>query len=362
MGLDTDRFEPSVGNDDLICAICRGVFYNPVELPACRHVFCLDCIRTWSAGQRQCPIDRRHIDTPEAFPPAPRIYKSLLGKLRLRCEFREEGCTELLTVDNFEKHEKSCDFNPEALVECSKECGQMLKKIHANDHNCVKFLRSTIVENNALIRSMQKQIDHLRRCVLSSPPNNCTSPLEDQDRVIRQWAEALPRATVNYWGGLISTPDAGLQSYAKEALEKAHCPPSLLASLIEFSHERNWPPGLRTLERRLRSRLDYNQYVVRRVPHSQAVVILAYENHHMMDDMIGRPGILIMFANGVENDERYPQFFPRISIMDSEFDPNRYASASASGRLQANAQTVSSLSEEGPESSQNVFARIMNVE
>ena len=60
MGFDVDRFETPV-DDELLCAICKGVFEDPVMTP-CEHVFCSSCINEWfESHECTCPIDRKAI-------------------------------------------------------------------------------------------------------------------------------------------------------------------------------------------------------------------------------------------------------------------------------------------------------------
>ena len=47
-------------------------------------------------------------------------------------------------------------------------------------------------------------------------------------------------------------------------------------------------------------RRQYEQYVCRRIPGRQAVAVMACENMHMSDDMILEPGLVMIFAHGVE--------------------------------------------------------------
>ena len=58
--------------------------------------------------------------------------------------------------------------------------------------------------------------------------------------------------------------------------------------------------GLLTLETRQMHRRQYEQYVCRRIPGRQAVAVMACENMHMSDDMILEPGLVMIFAHGVE--------------------------------------------------------------
>lgn len=100
---------------------------------------------------------------------------------------------------------------------------------------------------------------------------------------------------------MISTPDAVLQAVIRRSLVDSGCPPSIVGELIENAHERNWPGGLATLETRQMNRRYYELYVAKRIPGKQAVVVLACENQHMAEDMILEPGLVMIFAHGVED-------------------------------------------------------------
>lgn len=111
---------------------------------------------------------------------------------------------------------------------------------------------------------------------------------------------SLQPARVTRWGGMISTPDAVLQAVIKRSLIDSGCPLSIVNELIENAHERNWPQGLATLETRQMNRRYYENYVAKRIPGKQAVVVMACENQHMGEDMILEPGLVMIFAHGVE--------------------------------------------------------------
>jgi len=115
-----------------------------------------------------------------------------------------------------------------------------------------------------------------------------------------RWLSSLKPARVRRWGGMISTPDAVLQNIIKRALQESGCPAHLLNELMANAHERRWPTGLSTLETRQLNRRRYEQYVTKRVPGKQAIVIMASENEHMGESMVVLPGIVMIFAHGVE--------------------------------------------------------------
>lgn len=133
----------------------------------------------------------------------------------------------------------------------------------------------------------------------SSPLPPLLDSFVEQDEVMG-WAAKLQRARVTRWGSMISTPDAMLQAMVKRALTESGCPQHILQVLIENAHERRWPPGLSTLETRQMNRRHYEAYVCKRIPGKQAVVVVACENQHMNDDMVLEPGLVMIFAHGIE--------------------------------------------------------------
>ena len=87
----------------------------------------------------------------------------------------------------------------------------------------------------------------------------------------------------------------------RRSLIESGCPSHIVQDLIENAHERKWPRGLATLETRQLNRRYYDDYVTKRIPGKQAVVVLQCENGHMPNDMISDPGIVMIFAHGVED-------------------------------------------------------------
>ena len=86
----------------------------------------------------------------------------------------------------------------------------------------------------------------------------------------------------------------------KRSLQESGCPGHIVNELMENAHERRWPPGLQTLETRQMNRRQYEQYVCKRIPGKQAVVVMACDNTHISDDMILEPGLVMIFAHGIE--------------------------------------------------------------
>ncbi|XP_033367596.1 E3 ubiquitin-protein ligase NRDP1 [Parus major] len=178
--------------------------------------------------------------------------RNMLSKLQITCDNAVFGCTAVVRLDNLMAHLNDCEHNPKRPVTCEQGCGP-IPKSHPKPHPCP-----------------------------------------------RRWVNSLQPARVTRWGGMISTPDAVLQAVIKRSLVESGCPASITNELIENAHERNWPQGLATLETRQMNRRYYENYVAKRIPGKQAVVVMACENQHMGEDMVLEPGLVMIFAHGVE--------------------------------------------------------------
>lgn len=86
----------------------------------------------------------------------------------------------------------------------------------------------------------------------------------------------------------------------KRALSESGCPVHIMEELMVNCHERHWPAGLATLQTRQRQRREYENYICRRIPGKQAVLALACDNPHMSEEMMTEPGLVMIFALGIE--------------------------------------------------------------
>ncbi|NXL68963.1 RNF41 ligase, partial [Chordeiles acutipennis] len=182
------------------------------------------------------------------------------------------------------------------------------------NHNCIKHLRSVVQQQQTRIAELEKtSAEHKHQLAEQVGPMEQTQLLNvggsPQKRAslmvypptsLTRWVNSLQPARVTRWGGMISTPDAVLQAVIKRSLVESGCPTSIINELIENAHERNWPQGLATLETRQMNRRYYENYVAKRIPGKQAVVVMACENQHMGEDMVLEPGLVMIFAHGVE--------------------------------------------------------------
>ncbi|XP_041374628.1 E3 ubiquitin-protein ligase NRDP1-like [Gigantopelta aegis] len=315
MGYEVIRFEGPV-DEELICTICSGVLEDPLQAPQCEHAFCSSCIQEWLTRQPTCPVDRSPI-TPNQLKQVPRILRNLLSRLSIACDNVSYGCTAVIKLDSLHSHLQECDHNPKKPMHCEKGCGLVVPKDELKDHNCTKELRVVVAQMQMKMSEMISQMEeqklalneqkreicllkeYMRSMRVSNPRmREIQATIENED-VIR-WVSVLHPARVTRWGGMISTPDAVLQAVIKRALIDSGCPTHIVNELMENAHERRWPIGLSTLETRQLNRRQYENYVTKRIPNKQAVVVMACENQHMPEDLIMDPGLVMIFAHGVE--------------------------------------------------------------
>ncbi|XDB50397.1 hypothetical protein AB1E18_003962 [Capra hircus] len=294
----------------------HGVLEEPVQAPHCEHAFCNACITQWFSQQQTCPVDRSVV-TVAHLRPVPRIMRNMLSKLQIACDNAVFGCSAIVRLDNLMSHLSDCEHNPKRPVTCEQGCGLEMPKDELPNHNCIKHLRSVVQQQQTRIAELEKtsaehkhqlaeqkrDIQLLKaymRAIRSVNPNlqNLEETIEYNE--ILEWVNSLQPARVTRWGGMISTPDAVLQAVIKRSLVESGCPASIVNELIENAHERSWPQGLATLETRQMNRRYYENYVAKRIPGKQAVVVMACENQHMGDDMVQEPGLVMIFAHGVE--------------------------------------------------------------
>lgn len=321
MGYDLNRFEGEV-DEELICSICGGVLEEPVQAPVCEHAFCTACITEWLNHQLTCPVDRQVI-TITQLKPVPRILKNLLSRLTIKCTNADFGCESLLKLDVLNGHLSECEYNPKRPVHCENGCGLIVPLDEVGQHNCVRELHSIIhlqgeqiVDLKEQSQDFQRELTELKQQVavltdvmrsfrmsannLTLPPASNRSYADSTADEVLQWIQTLPQAQVTRWGGMISTPDAVLQTVIRRSLTDSGCPSYILDPLMENAHERRWSRGLSTLETRQMNRRRYEQYIARRIPGKQAVVVMACENRHMGEFMLMEPGIVMIFAHGIE--------------------------------------------------------------
>ena len=154
LGYDDERFDTIIDRH-FHCLICYNVLKDPVTCRRNQHYFCRGCITEHlRRNSHTCPtcVDELTVET---LTDAPRIVTDYLNERKIRCDYEDRGCRELVQLQNLNRHVAECGFAP---VVCGNHgCGQTISKrdrtYHESEHcqfrklkchNCEKI--STMME------------------------------------------------------------------------------------------------------------------------------------------------------------------------------------------------------------------------
>lgn len=101
-----------------------------------------------------CPLDQKHIDSSHIEEP-PKYILDYVSDLRIRCDFQEFGCKEVVQLNRVKLHRLNCEFHPERKVKCN-ECGIETEKLRFKDHNCISILKNRL-------DLMSQQLEEVKR-------------------------------------------------------------------------------------------------------------------------------------------------------------------------------------------------------
>ena len=125
LGYDDERFE-SIVDQHFHCLICYNVLKDPVMCRRNQHYFCRGCITEHlRRNSHTCPTcaDELTVDT---LTNVPRIVTDYLNGRKIRCDYEDRGCRELVQLQNLNRHVAECGFSP---VVCGNQgCGQTISK------------------------------------------------------------------------------------------------------------------------------------------------------------------------------------------------------------------------------------------
>ena len=125
LGYDDERFESTV-DQHFHCLICYNVLKDPVMCRRNQHYFCRGCITEHlRRNSHTCPTCADEL-TVEKLTDAPRIVTDYLNGQKIRCDYEDRGCRELVQLQNLNRHVSECGFSP---VVCGNQgCGQTISK------------------------------------------------------------------------------------------------------------------------------------------------------------------------------------------------------------------------------------------
>ena len=124
-GYDDERFDTIIDRH-FHCLICYNVLKDPVMCRRNQHYFCRDCITEHlRRNSHTCPTCADEL-TVETLTNVPRIVTDYLDERKIRCDYEDRGCRELVQLQNLNRHVAECGFSP---VVCGNQgCGQTISK------------------------------------------------------------------------------------------------------------------------------------------------------------------------------------------------------------------------------------------
>ena len=193
-GYDKERFESPVSGK-FHCSYCLHVYKDPVMCRRNQHSFCRGCITRHLQNQRTCPACKDEL-TLETLTEPPRILTECLSELKIRCEFYERGCHEIVTLQGLDRHVELCGYVP---ATCSNEgCDLEVNKrdlIHhefvecehrkLRCHNCER-LSKDVDELKRKVNDMEKQLDTNSRNLFAAVEIKLDSFLKNFDMKMRE--------------------------------------------------------------------------------------------------------------------------------------------------------------------------------
>jgi hypothetical protein len=92
--------------DQYTCLICQNIFKNPVKLTGCGHIFCKDCIDSYSIGQGNtssptCPLCRAKFQNEDVVPE--NSLRNEMNKKKVKCE-----CGKQMFLSEYSTHSDNC--------------------------------------------------------------------------------------------------------------------------------------------------------------------------------------------------------------------------------------------------------------
>ena len=138
LGYDDERFE-SIVDQNFHCLICYNVLKDPVMCRRNQHYFCHGCITEHlRRNSHTCPTCADEL-TVETLAEVPRIVKTYLNERKIRCDYEDRGCRELVQLQNLNRHVANAGL-AQLFAEIKVVIRQSVKEIvHITRVNCVNF-------------------------------------------------------------------------------------------------------------------------------------------------------------------------------------------------------------------------------
>ncbi|KAM6122871.1 E3 ubiquitin/ISG15 ligase TRIM25-like isoform 2-T2 [Phoenicopterus ruber ruber] len=166
--------------EELTCAICLGIYINPVSL-SCGHSFCKECIQQAHSRQQflhvpfSCPVCYAQVDPAMELQPNVQLrsiaQKFLDGPAHQEEEKCEEQCEEKGESSGQQDEVILCDFclqEPQPAVKTCLTCEASLCQAHLSKHSTKSPLK-----DHVLMEPCDAQFLAERRCPQHGKPLEC---------------------------------------------------------------------------------------------------------------------------------------------------------------------------------------------
>ena len=203
-GYPDEQFE-AVISESLHCGICSCVFKDPVMCKN-EHCFCRGCITKHLENYHTCPCCNQDL-TVETLADAPRILRNLLSEQRIRCDYHERGCQEIVQIGNLASHVAVCGKTPVLCEneECSSEINREDQFRHQNEECRFREVKCrNCKEMSSMVQEIGTNLDGLSEHVLVL--NTSVTSFNEQSNEVKTGLTALENKLVEM---KISSENAG---------------------------------------------------------------------------------------------------------------------------------------------------------
>ncbi|CAF1246598.1 unnamed protein product [Adineta ricciae] len=128
--LPSSRVSHSLQDEELICAVCKGILWQPVRCGNCQRSFCDQCLQTRISKKEPCG----NTSLPCVAQNCPETITEKLSQLRIPCRYKQYGCPSCARYSRYDqllKHEENCAYE---LITCSV-CMAKVLKLNSDEHN-----------------------------------------------------------------------------------------------------------------------------------------------------------------------------------------------------------------------------------
>ena len=183
LGYDDERFDTIIDRH-FHCLICYNVLKDPVMCRRNQHYFCRGCIMEHlRRNSHTCPTCADEL-TFETLNNVPRIVTDYLDERKIRCDYENRGCRELVQLQNLNRHVAECGFSP---VVCGNQgCGETVNKRDRTYHESeLCQFRKLKCHNCEEISKMMAGVD-TKVAELDTKLNNVDTKLDSMDTKMTQ--------------------------------------------------------------------------------------------------------------------------------------------------------------------------------